>query len=490
MSRWKITALIVCSTLPLLFAYTYHIVGSYAYDNDFGRDLVDIYAITRGDITLLGPKLSFGGLHTGPYYYYLFAPVLFLFPGQPELLLYANALLAWLALVLLGIFWYKLEKWSLPYIVAALYWLGLSNYFLFSARGPGNAFSYVGWLALLIGMYPQIWKRADWRLWALYGLGWGIVVNFHLAVLFIALPLLALLAFSAVIVKQKLSWKNVYLPIALKAGFIASFAPLVLFELTHNFVMIRNTFIDKSYEAFLQNGNLAAPLETSANPIRNLWLFLNHTQGWVWPSMTILLLAIIVLMILNRKTISRVTIALGTGVVCGLVLVALAATSQLAFHYLFPFIVLGQITIICLLAKNKYAFWIVCLVVIVNIATFPYQSYQPASRNIDAFRQTTTDVMNSKLASQLAGHSFQIYVTREVSTAPIGHEYRYFFANHGLFADPPSAFAQSERILWIAEQPLVNPAAVTSWELEQFGPRTLLDHQQIGSRTVYLFGHQ
>lgn len=490
-ASWRPLLLIGLSTLPLLLAYFFRIVSSYSYDNDFGRDLVDIFAITQGNFTLLGPKLSFGGLHTGPYYYYLFAPVLFLFPDQPESLLYANALLAWLALVFVGTLWHKLERWSLPYVLLALYWIGISSYFLFSARSPGNAFSYVSWLVVLVGVYPQVWKRTSWWLWGLYGLAWGIVVNFHLAVLFVILPLFAFLTLSALVAQRKFDWKRGWKRVSgLAVGFIFSFAPLVLFELTHNFVMFRNTFIHKSYQIFLQNGNLPSALETSTNPAYNFWLFLGHTRPWIVPSLSILLLLIVATLFIQTIRAQFMKVSLIVSVVISLLLVGLVGQSQMVFHYLFPFLAMAQAVVLILFAKHKIGIGLITVALVASLIFFPRHWYQPSGRQIQAFRETIDAVVQSSMMPSLQNNSFQVYVTREVSTAPIGHEYRYFLRTHGLQIDEPSLFSQSNLILWIAEQPLSDLTGVRSWELEQYGPRVLIGQQTIGSRTVYLFGRQ
>lgn len=491
-SLWRPLVVLALLTLPLLFTFCFRVVSSYSYDNDFGRDLVDIFAITEGDLTLLGPKLSFGGLHTGPYYYYLFAPILFLFPGQPEALLYANAVLAWLALALVGTVWYKLEKWSLKYVLVAVYWLGLSSYFLYSARGPGNAFSYVGWLVLLIGIYPQIWKRSQLWLWGLYGLGWGIVVNFHLAVLFLALPLLAILASSQMLKNWKLNWKKWPYKLALIGGFFASFAPLVLFELTHNFVMIQNTFVNQSYKAFTENTNLPNSLPTSTNPLANFWLFTAQAGDWLGVSLTAIVILLVILLFLRRKTMSLPIRTLVLSLLTALILAAVVVRSQLAFHYFFPFIILAQVTTIWVLAKEKIGFWLLAYAVLVNLWYLPPSAYQPSGRPIAVFRSVVDQVVAGEPLSSysIAGEllqPFAVYVTRETPLAPIGFEYRYFLLTHGLASLPPSAYNQAERLIWFAELPLTDPAGVTSWELDQFGPRVLLHQRTIGSRTVYLF---
>src|SRR4030042_2952015 len=90
--------------LGLLFFFSYKIVNSFNYDSDFGRDLYDMLDIIQGKWRLLGPRLSFGGFISGPYYYYLFAIPLWFGHGNPEYLLYFSALLHAMSLALLFYF--------------------------------------------------------------------------------------------------------------------------------------------------------------------------------------------------------------------------------------------------------------------------------------------------------------------------------------------------------------------------------------------------
>ena len=54
------------------FILFFRLSSSVAFVGDFGRDLYEIAKIASGNLTLLWPKGSFGGLYTTPYYYYLF----------------------------------------------------------------------------------------------------------------------------------------------------------------------------------------------------------------------------------------------------------------------------------------------------------------------------------------------------------------------------------------------------------------------------------
>lgn len=101
MSFIKKNLITIIFFLFILIIFLYRVVFSYNYDSDFGRDLMWMYDILHGKITLLGPKLSFGGYYVGPYYYYIFAPFLFLSGYSPNLVIIANSFFSALFLTIL-----------------------------------------------------------------------------------------------------------------------------------------------------------------------------------------------------------------------------------------------------------------------------------------------------------------------------------------------------------------------------------------------------
>jgi len=250
--NWLRKLIFVMLLLPILAIYLHNVASSYQYDSDFGRDITDMLSIAQGDMRLLGPKLSFGGIHTGPYYYYLFAPLLMLAPNHPENVVVANAIFSWLGVVTIACL--LIKSWQVKPVLALLgtYWLALLPAILFSARGPGNAFTHQIWFVVLLLSIPVLMKYKKWWMWLGYGMLTGVILNFHLIGIVVLLPLLAILSIDQV--RQR--WQNgLVLGLLLVIGVAAAFSPVILFDMTHNFVQFKNTFIDKSYLAFTQNTN-------------------------------------------------------------------------------------------------------------------------------------------------------------------------------------------------------------------------------------------
>src|SRR5690242_4974810 len=65
------------------FLRLYKIADYMTFLGDEGRDVLVVYNILHGHLTLLGPTSSVGGFFLGPIYYYFMTPFLWLFNYNP-----------------------------------------------------------------------------------------------------------------------------------------------------------------------------------------------------------------------------------------------------------------------------------------------------------------------------------------------------------------------------------------------------------------------
>src|SRR3989344_8720574 len=65
------------------FLRLYRIQDYMTFLGDEGRDVLVVYNILHGKLTLLGPTASVGGFFLGPTYYYFMTPFLFIFNYSP-----------------------------------------------------------------------------------------------------------------------------------------------------------------------------------------------------------------------------------------------------------------------------------------------------------------------------------------------------------------------------------------------------------------------
>src|SRR3990167_6447402 len=158
------------------FLYSYRLTSAYYFDSDMARDLNEILDLTQGKFKLLGPSSSFGGLYTGPYYYYLFTPILLLTRFNLDSILLLNAFFFSLAL---GYFFYQVyAKHDLFKAALSTTCLVLFPLLIFAARNPGNAFTYLPFLLFFLTclVFADYEKKS-----VLFSLGIlaGVILNFH-----------------------------------------------------------------------------------------------------------------------------------------------------------------------------------------------------------------------------------------------------------------------------------------------------------------------
>lgn len=472
--------------LIISIVYLYKIIPSYNYDSDFGRDLNDILQITRGKMSLIGPKLSFGGIHAGPYYYYLFAPILKIFSLKPEAMIIFNAVifLVIIALTFLVILKSKLKN-KYSWLLGIL-WVFVSPFMIFSGRGPGNAFSYLALLFILLIIFPWILNKNKLFLSLIYGFFVGVVINFHLINLLIFVPLI-LITFVFYLFKK--DWKKILLTFLMCIGVLISFGPLLLFEARHNFVQLKNTFVDKSYIMFVDNKNLVDPLPTSSNRLLNFWLLQKHFTVWSQISFLALFLLTIIILIIKWKKLDNPTKIYIISSLFAFILLVFVAKSQVAIHYFFPFILAIQVSLIILISNlsPKISSKIFLLFLVISFLKFPKRFYQPAIRIINNYRSFTNKLTSSDLFKNI-DPQLNVFCARETPVAILGWEYRYFMELNGYKVLAPTLFNQANQLLVIQEaNNSDNIISLKSWELDQFGPKILIDSVNIDGRNVSLF---
>ena len=472
--------------LIISFIYLYKVVPSYNYDSDFGRDINDILQITKGKISLIGPKLSFGGIHAGPYYYYLFAPVLKIFHLNPQSMIVFNAII-FLIILLVSFFVILKSKLKNKYLwLLGISWIFVSPFMIYSGRGPGNAFSYLALLFALLIIFPQILNKNKLFLGLIYGFFIGVIINFHLINLLLFAPLI-LITFVFYLFKK--DWKKILLTFFISIGILISFAPLLIFEARHNFVQIKNTFIDKSYIVFVDNKNLVDPLPTSSNRFLNFWLLQKHFTVWSQISFLVLFLITIILLIINWKKCDHPTKIYIISSLFAFLILVFVAKAQVAIHYFFPFILAIQVSLILLFSQLsiKISSKIILLFLLIIFIKFPKNFYQPAIRDINEYQNFTNKLVNSDLFKNI-DPKINLFCARETPVAVLGWEYRYFLELNGYKILAPTLFNEANQLLIIQEnRNSDNVNSLKSWEIDQFGPKELINSTSLDGRNIFLF---
>jgi hypothetical protein len=470
-----IILVVVFLLVGLSLLYSCKLASSYNYDNDFGRDLYDMLGIVRGNFRLLGPGLSFGGLISGPYYYYLFSLPLFMTGENPASLLYFSVLIHVLSLVVLFIFLAKEKEKQLLSSLFFVLWLATSSYLIFSVRNPGNAFSYF-WLIIL---FFTLFLRKDRPFvpkghYVALGVLAGIIGNFHFVNLLFFVP------FGFIwLVKIRQERKQALLYFS---GLLISFLPQLLFELRHSFVMLKNTFQVQSYLRFI-NKELPTTLPTSHNPITNLFLITNYIKDWFQPSFILVLLAVLMGYWFHRHSSNKRQKVIVLSSLAGIILLSILARYQFVFHYFLPFILWLQLALWLVLDKTKIKPLIFGLLFLVNIWHFPKNLYQSSTRSLDDYAVFSRLLIEKKFLKP--NDKYNLFVVRETPFAIAGWEYRFWLKKYGF--EPMSSFDynQSEKMLVVSEgNNKMNFDNLKTWEFEQFGEYNIDRKEKIGDREV------
>ena len=470
--KWLFPEILVFLLLFSLFSF--RLPSSYHFDSDFGRDLMWMYDIAHGKITLLGPKLSFGGYHLGPYYYYLFVPFFVLSKFFPWGVLLGNAFI--FAFLTTVVFYLFRSNWGFHKAFLSILILSLTPFYLYSARSPGNAFSYLPFLLLFISLlsfYPHIIKKKAFS--AILGFLFGFILNFHPVSFLYLLPF----CFLHFIFYRKY-WKQTFLFFVF--GVVESFTPLILFELKHNFIMFKNTFVYKSYKVFTQGSSPASITKPSKNPIINLSVINKLSKGQIWPQVLILFLLNLFLFKFAQK--SKITKLAFYSFSFTLGLFSILLRFQVASHYLFPLYLSAVFSTMILLAdvKTKYSLPFLYVWAFLVLMNFPKHLYLPARRNFNTLWQDTK-ILEGKLPAK----NFNIVVIRETPLAILGYEYRYILRLLGYKSDGEFSYNRSKYLLVVSEKGEINVEDYKSWELDQFGKKILIKKIKAPGRIFYLF---
>lgn len=448
--------------------YSWNIVPSYTFDNDSARDLVEIHEILEGDIRLVGPNASFGGLKTGPYYYYLFAPVLFLTNGSVEGFLYFNAFLFAFA----GTFFYRSlsKKFSNAYAILGVFGIIVSPLFILVARNPGNANTYVA-ILLIIFTLLYFYKLTGKNL-VVIGLLTGVIVNFQYANIVIFVPLTVYLFYKL---------QNKKLILYYLFPFLLSFAPLLLFEIRHDFIMTKTTLFTDSYKGFIANNQLGMN-EVKRNSGETILFISDHIKNLIGISPIMVFLGIGLYLWKFHKKKRELSLFLFSGGVYMLTLLTLQF--QFAIHYVFPAAFSILFLLVIFLLKEKQG-WVLGIIIFFQLLLFP-----PLFNNSVRPYWFYKNVVEKTISSKIVKHpdSFSIIQIRpETSITPHGYEYRYFFILNNLYPLDIQNYNQSKQLLIFSRENEFNLAQFNTWEIQEFGKEYIKNVTKININGVDVY---
>lgn len=472
MKKYLYLALITLVSSVLYFMSidsSFRMPPSYNYDSDFGRDLLRMYEILHGKLTLIGPQLSFAGLHMAPYSFYIFAPFLFLANYDHRALFYVNGSIFLFGFV--ALFLFLKRTWDNNFAFLSVLWLLTTPYLILSARTPGNGFSY---LILFIFVILTLFYKNKVSNKQHFGIGLleGVIINFHPINLLIAVPLhLGRIIFlTKASVNQKIKSGLVAL-----FGMGATFAPVALFELKHDFVIMKSLLNPTYYLQYFGSGKVG-----SSSIIQTLNEMHSATSALIPFSM--FGLASVNILLLTRIKKDRKNILFFVVGLFNVLFVVLL--KQGAVHYFLPTLLLLQLLLVIQTHEFRFKYAFLAMLIGINLLFFPVRLYQP-SRNLT---QTETNFKTITKANFLPRENLNVILINETHLSKVGYEYRYLLKKYNYSVDDEYSYNLSRYLLVIDEGSTVKDFKnEKSWEFDQFGEKTLIRSHKANGTTFFVF---
>ena len=457
--------------ITLLIIYSHRLTSSFNFHPDFTRDIYDMLTIIQGKFSLIGPKSSFGGMYTGPYYYYLFMPIFYLTKLNVYSLLIFNLALFLFALIFFNL--HVAKKYGVLSASLSTLVIGLSPIYISASRGPWNASTYIPFLLVFLTLlYFNDFNNKKVGLLFLGLLG-GIIATIHLVNIAVLLIVITHFFYT---LKRKRNILYFFI------GLLLAFSPLIVFELKHNFIMFRNTFIVGSYKSFINNRNLFKnegpdTLKSVAYIVQNL----SSQLGVNFLLLTFLFIGLWRNLKENKDRFFIISSALLTFVFI------LLSRYQFVPFYLFPLSVLVLFTSSLTILNTNYK-WLLVIILLVEMYSFPGSIYTVATRKPEQYERVVNFVLSNKILKK--DRTFNVIeISKDYGAKyPIGYGYRFFFRKYGHIPKSEFEYNTSDTLLILSEARDVDILKLNSWEMNQFGKRYIQNRKlyEIGKTTLYV----
>lgn len=221
-------------------------IGDYlTFLGDEGRDVLVVYNILHGHLTLLGPTASVGGFFLGPIYYYFMTPFLWLFnynPVGPAVMVALFGILTVWLVYYVGAKFFSVKAG----VIAALLYAVAPVVILYSRSSWNPNLMPITTLLLMWVLYKAISKSKFWQ-FILVGFIFGIAMQLHYIEVFVGAIIILYILITRIYLLFRREYKN-YVQffkrlvkdfIGVGVGFLIGWSPFLAFEFRHGFNNIR-----------------------------------------------------------------------------------------------------------------------------------------------------------------------------------------------------------------------------------------------------------
>jgi len=478
------------------FLRLYRIADYMTFLGDEGRDVLVVYNILHGHLTLLGPNASVGNFFLGPLYYYFMAPFLYLFNYNPvgPAVMVALFSVATVALI------YKVGNEFLgrkTALIASLLY-SISPLVISYSRSSWNPnlmpfFSLLTLYALYIAV-----EKNKIHLFLLVGFLLGITIQLHYLTVFLGVIVASYIGFLEFPKHTAILKKYLYVLL----GFLVGWSPFIAFETRHGFQNIQHItafiihptgkdaiveshgFFPTIYDVFFR---LFARLVTSFPSWEQIDL---HQKSliFIW-QLGVLSLAIFSSYILLKKTYKLYKsngnlpagkagalnkyLLLSVWLVLGIVLFGFYRKQiydyYLGFMFPLPFLLVGNALSVLIDKKKIYklaSLAILLILIALNLNGIPFR-YEP-NRQLNQIKLISKFVLDKS-----DGKPFNFGITTRGNS---DFAYRYFFALwHSPVVviknpiDDPKRTSVTDQLLVVCEALPCHPLGYAAWEISGFG---------------------
>jgi 4-amino-4-deoxy-L-arabinose transferase-like glycosyltransferase len=492
------------------FFRLYHIRDYMTFLGDEGRDVLVVYGILHGDLTLLGPTASVGGFFLGPIYYYLMAPFLWLFNYDPV----GPAIMV--ALFGIATVWlvYKVGKefFGFPVGIVAAGLYAISPLVIIYSRSSWNPnlMPFFSLLALYI-VYKAMQKMSI-KLLILLGFIFGILMQLHYLSLFLGVIIFAYILLFQFIYFRKNIFREIFKKYMLVIlGFIIGWSPFLAFEIRHKFVSLVNMF------NFIFHSGKTGGGDQSISVINDVFFrifgrlvtnFPAKESLSAWPKSNIDLWSICTLILglisstfliykcfkeyksssSNFAKYSLIALWLIVGV--GLFGFYRKSIYDYYFGFMFPlpFFIVGIFLKGLWASKIGKIFGVVIVIVLVwlNCLT-PIYKY-PANRQLDQ-----AEIISKFVIDKTNDKPFNFAL---ITGGNSDHAYRYFFTvwqkKPTIIENPvidPKRKTVTDQLLIVCEEPVCKPLGHSLWEIAGFGRAEIAGEWKVSVVKVFKLIH-
>ncbi|HVA96621.1 MAG TPA: glycosyltransferase family 39 protein [Candidatus Acidoferrales bacterium] len=511
--KFSLSLLILIIILLLAAFMRLYMISDYmTFLGDEGRDVLIARDILHGHFTLLGPRASAGNFFTGPIYYYMMAPFLWLFNYDPVgpavMVALFGVATVWLIYQAGRDFFDK--KTGL--IAAALYAVSpLVITYSHSSWNP-NVVPFFAFLTIYL-LYKAVTTVRSWKYYVPVGFFLGICIELHYISLFLAV----IVAVSLLLMHRYLNGKILILPLIkyylqIFAGFLIGYAPFLAFEIRHGFP---NT---KTIISFITSDTTSQQYATYQNfyqPIADVFfrlfgrLVFHYPSPDLFRSYSVLQLQLFGLIILVFAVASIVTlvmhknkfvvILLTAWLVLGVILFGLYKKPiydyYLVFMFPLPFLLIGNLIGKALDLKKGKVWYGLGLGSILFVGIFAYNLYYQPFQYAPNRQKAQTETIAKFVISKTDNKPFN-FAMLSAGSGNSDYAYVYYLTILGhqpvmidnLLSDPQRKTV-TDQLFVVCEYTKCKPPGNPLFEIAGFGQATVWKSWDVSVVKVYKMVH-